>query len=147
MEVILFDNVKNLGLPGDTVKVAEGYFRNFLKPRGLAGESTAENRKRFEKTRQKALVVAAEKTKEAKALAKKLEDVTVTVRAKAGEGDKLFGSVTAHDIADGLAAQGFVVDRKQIEISEHIKNLGLFTVSLKVHPEVEAKVKLLVERA
>jgi large subunit ribosomal protein L9 len=147
MEVILFDNVKNLGHQGDIVKVAEGYFRNYLKPHGLADEATAANKARYDKMRHRALVLAAEKATEARALAKRLDDVTVTVRAKAGESDKLFGSITAHDIADALAAQGFVVDKKQVGVDEHIKRLGLFTVNLRIHPEVEAKVKVLVERA
>ena len=146
MQVILFADVKGLGRQGDTVKVADGYYRNFLKPKGLADEATASNARKYEKVKKRQLELAAEQEADARALAKKLEDVTITIRAKAGEGDKLFGSVTHQDIADALQAQGYVVDRKHIEIEEHIKKLGMFTVGIRLHPEVEGKIRLLIER-
>jgi large subunit ribosomal protein L9 len=147
VEVILFQDVKNLGMQGETVKVAEGYFRNFLKPRGLADVANPSNMKRFEHMKKVQLKLQAEKLAEAQKIAKRLEGVTVTVKAKAGESDRLFGSITQHDIADALIAQGFEVDKKQVEMDEHIKKLGLFTVSVRIHPEVHGKFKVLVERA
>lgn len=146
MEVILFDDVKGLGRQGEIVKVAEGYFRNFIRPKQLGEEATPANMKRYEKMKKKAIELAAERLSEAQALAKRLEEVTVTVRAKAGEGDKLFGSITQQDIADALAAKGFTVDKRHIEIDEHIKRLGTFTVRVQIHPEVLGKLKVQVER-
>lgn len=147
VEVILFEDVKGLGRQGELAKVAEGYFRNYLKPKGLADEATPANRKRFEAMKKRELKLQAEKKAEALKLAKELEQATVTLRAKAGESDKLFGSITSHDIEQALAGAGFIVDKKQIELDEHIKKLGMFTVKIRIHPEVEGKLKLLVERA
>lgn len=147
MEVILFQDVKGLGKQGQVIKVAEGYYRNFLKPKSLAEEATPFNLKRLETMKKKAMQLHAEQVADAKALAKKLEGVTITIKGKAGESEKLFGSITSSDVADALNAQGYIVDKKQIEIDEHIKKLGLFTIGVRIHPEVEGKVKLLVERA
>jgi large subunit ribosomal protein L9 len=147
MEVILFDDVKDLGRQGDVVKVAPGYFRNFLSPKGLAAEATPANRHRFEKMKKKQQELAAARLADAQALAKKIEGITVTVKAKAGETDRLFGSVTQHDIAEALAEAGYTVDKRHIVMEEHIKQLGLFTVGVRIHPEVEGKIRVLVERA
>lgn len=145
MEVILFDDVKNLGRQGDVVKVAEGYFRNFLKPKGLADEATPSSLKRLEHIKKRQLKLAAEREAEARDLAKRLEGVTVTVKAKAGENDKLFGAVTPQNVVDALAASGFIVDKKQVEIPDPIKKLGMYTLAVRIHPEIEGKFKLLVE--
>lgn len=147
MEVILFADVKGLGRQGDRVKVSEGYFRNFLKPRGLADEATPANVKRFERMKQKQLELAAQKVAEARELAKRIQDLVVTLKAKAGESDRLFGSVGAADIAEALKQQGYLIDKKNIELEEPIKKLGTHEVVLRLHPEVRAKVKLVVERA
>ncbi len=147
MEVILFADVKGLGRQGDRVKVSEGYFRNFLKPRGLADEATPANIKRFEKMKQKQLELAAQKVAEARDLAKRIQDLVVTVKAKAGESEKLFGSVGPADIAEALKAQGYLIDKKNIELDEPIKKLGPHEIALRLHPEVRAKVKVVVERA
>lgn len=147
MEVILFEDVKDLGRQGDVVKVASGYYRNFLSPKGLAAEATPANRHRFEKMKKKQQELAAARLADAQALAKKIEGITVTVKAKAGETDRLFGSVTQHDIAEALAAVGYNVDKRQVILEEHIKQLGLFTVGIHIHPEVEGKIRVLVERA
>jgi len=147
MEVILFENVKGLGRQGDKVKVSEGYFRNYLKPRGLAEEATPANLKRFEKMKQKQLELAAEKLSEARELAKRIQDLVVVVKAKAGDSDRLFGSVTAQDIASALEQQGYLIDKKHIELEEPLKKLGDYQVHLRLHPEVKAKVKVVVERA
>ena len=147
MEVILFENVKGLGRQGDKVKVSEGYFRNYLKPRGLAEEATPANLKRFEKMKQKQLELAAEKLSEARELAKRIQDLVVVVKAKAGDSDRLFGSITAQDIASALEQQGYLIDKKHIELEEPLKKLGNYQVHLRLHPEVKAKVKVVVERA
>ncbi|MCX7626553.1 MAG: 50S ribosomal protein L9 [Candidatus Sumerlaeaceae bacterium] len=147
MEVILFADVKGLGRQGDRVKVSEGYFRNYLKPRGLADEATPANVKRFEKMKQKQLELAAQKVAEARDLAKRIQDLVIVVKAKAGESEKLFGSVGAADIAEALKQQGYLIDKKNIELEEPIKKLGVHTVSLRLHPEVHARVKVKVERA
>src|SRR3569833_146879 len=139
MEVVLFDNVKNLGRQGEIVKVAEGYFRNFLKPQNLADVATPAVMKRYEKMKKKQQELSAQKADEARALAKQLEGLTVTIKSKAGESDKLFGSVTQQDIADALTASGFTVDKKQIETDEPIKTLGEHTASIRIHPEVVGK--------
>jgi large subunit ribosomal protein L9 len=146
MEVILYDHVKGLGRQGDLVKVSEGYFRNFLKPKKLAEEATPAALKRYETMKKKAVELATQKAGEAKELAARLASVTVTMKAKAGTGDKLFGAVTNADIAKALESQGFIIDKKQIETPEPIKTLGPHEVSLKIHPEVTAKIKLNVER-
>lgn len=146
MEVILYDHVKGLGRQGDLVKVSDGYFRNYLKPNKLAEEATPAALKRYETMKKKAVELAAQKVGEAKELAGRLANVTINLKAKAGTGDKLFGAVTNADIAKALEAQGFTIDKKQIETNEHIKTLGMHEVTLKIHPEVAAKVKLNVER-
>ena len=146
MKVILYKDVKGVGRQGDVINVADGYFRNFIKPKQLGEEATPENMKRLEKMKAHEMQLAAQKVSEAKQIATKLEGVTVGVKAKAGEGERLFGSVTGADIAEALTKQGFIVDRKQIELHEPIKRLGMFTVDVRIHPEVTGKFKLLVER-
>lgn len=147
MEVILFDSVKNVGRAGDKVKVAGGFFRNFLHPKGLAEEANAGNLKRFEKLKKKAFELAAAKVDDAKAIAASLEGVVVTLKAKAGDSDKLFGSITQGDIADALTAQGFTVQKKQIRTEGPIKSLGEYNVAVEIHPEVDGHVKLVIERS
>jgi large subunit ribosomal protein L9 len=147
MEVILFDHVKGLGRQGDLVKVSDGYFRNYLKPNKLAEEATPAALKRYESMKKKAIDLATQKTGEARELAKRLQNLTVNLKAKAGSGEKLFGAITTHDIADALEAHGFKIDKKQIDTIEPIKTLGPHDVKLKIHPEVSATVKLNVERA
>jgi large subunit ribosomal protein L9 len=146
MDVILYDNVKSLGRQGEIVKVSEGYFRNFLKPKNLAQEATPAALKRWESMKKKEVQLAAEKVAEARELAKRLEDVTISVKGKAGDSEKLFGSITTQEIADAMKAQGYTVDKKNINLEEPIKKLGIFTIGVRIHPEVEGKVKLLVER-
>lgn len=146
MEVILFDTVKGVGIQGEIVKVSEGYFRNFLKPKGLADVATPAVIQRYERSKKKALELAAERAAEAKELARKLADVVVKVQAKAGEGEKLFGSVTTQEIAEALKAAGYVVDKKHLEVDEHIKTLGAHKVKVRLHSEVTGTFTLMVER-
>ena len=146
MEVILFDNVKGLGRQGDLVKVSEGHYRNFLKPRNLAEEATPAALKRYEKMKKKAIELAAQKVAEAQELAKKVQEAKITVKAKAGEKDKLFGAVTSQDVSKALENAGFTMDKKHIEIPEPIKSLGAHEVRLKIHPEVVARVNIQIEK-
>lgn len=146
MDAILFENVQNLGSRGSVVTVAPGYFRNFLSPRGLAVEATESNKCRLQDKLKRLERLALEEAKAARSEAERLEDLTLTFRLKAGEDDKLFGSVTNINIAEALAEAGYEIDRHHIAIPEAIKRLGMFTVEVKLHHEVTAKVKVLVEK-
>jgi large subunit ribosomal protein L9 len=144
MEVILLDSVPNLGDRGATVKVKPGYARNYLFPRKLALPMSDANRNVFserERVLEKRDQVAMEGARKA---AEKLADVSCTIRVQVGEEDKLYGSVTAADIARSLTEQGHEVDRRQIELAEPIKQLGVYTVDLKLHREVSAPIKVWV---
>jgi len=144
MEVILREDVQSLGKAGQLVRVKPGYARNFLLPRGLAFEATEGNKKRIDaEARARASKASAEKAA-AEQLAAQLGAITVTLRGKAGEEGKLFGSITAQDIAEALAAQGHPVDRRRIELEHPIKTLGSHTVGVRVHPEVHAEVRVSV---
>lgn len=144
MEVILRDDVKSLGKAGELVRVKPGYARNFLLPQGLAYEATEGNKKRIvAETRARAVRLAAEKDSAAAAGAR-LQSVTLTFTRKAGEEGRLFGSITSQDVADALAAQGHAVDRRKIELDHPIKALGDHTVTVRLHPEVHAEVRITV---
>jgi large subunit ribosomal protein L9 len=144
IEVILREDVKSLGKAGELVRVKPGYARNFLLPQGLAFEATEGNKKRIAaETRARGTRDQAERT-EAERFAATLGAVTVTLSGKAGEEGKLFGSITAQDIADALAAQGHQVDRRRIELEHPIKTLGHHTVEVRLHPEVHAEVRVSV---
>lgn len=146
MEVILRDDVPNLGHRGDIVTVKDGYARNFLFPRRLALPATPGNRKQVE---QEKLAVARREAKEqtdAEALSRMLAEVVLTIPAKAGESDQLFGSVTAMDIAEALAAKGFNIDKRKVLLEEPIKTIGEYDVPLRLHREVTASVKVAVVR-
>ncbi len=140
MEVILKEDVANLGHRGDVVKVADGYGRNFLLPRKLALQATLANKAVIEQMKAAAARRSAEEKVQAQALVAKLEPLTLSFTRKSGENGQLFGSVTTADIAGELAAKGFDIDRRKIQLSEPIKSLGNFTVSVKLHREVAAHV-------
>lgn len=144
MEVILQEDVHSLGKSGEIVKVSAGYARNYLIPRGLAMLATTRNVKVLE--HQKRMVTQKIKKQEKKAQATKetLEALSLTIRKKAGEQDKLFGAVTAMDIEEAIAKEGYAVDRRRIDLKEPIKNLGVYVVPVKLHPEVIAQVKVWV---
>ena len=144
IEVILREDIKTLGKAGEMVRVKPGYARNFLLPRGLAFEATEGNKKRIAaETRARSVRDQAERT-DAERFAATLGAVTLTLTGKAGEEGKLFGSITAQDIADALAAQGHQVDRRRIELEHPIKTLGHHTVGVRLHPEVRAEVRVSV---
>jgi large subunit ribosomal protein L9 len=146
MKVILQEEVEKLGRRGDVVEVAGGYARNFLLPRKLAIEATAGNLKRLEQIRGQLARRTATEKESAQQLAAQLSGVTVTLARKAGETDQLFGSVTAADIAEALAAQGYNVDKRRIHLDDPIKLLGEYTVPLKLVHDVSATVKVVVIR-
>jgi large subunit ribosomal protein L9 len=142
MEVILREDVKSLGKAGDLVRVKPGYGRNYLLPSGLAYEATEGNKKRIAaETRARSTRAEAERT-EAQAQAARLGAVELTLTGKAGEEGKLFGSVTASDIAEALAARGFEVDRRRIELDQPIKTLGRHTVGVRLHADVRAEIRV-----
>lgn len=146
MEVILREEIESLGTRGQVVKVKEGYARNFLLPRRLAVPATDANKKIVEQERNSWLKKEAKRASEAADLGKLLEPLVLTIRQKAGENDQLFGSVTAKDIADALAAQKFEIDRKKIQLAEPIRQLGEFKVPVKLHREVTATITVNVEK-
>ncbi|MBL0938065.1 MAG: 50S ribosomal protein L9 [Gemmatimonadaceae bacterium] len=142
MEVILRNAVDKLGHPGDIVSVSPGYARNFLLPRGLAYEATAGNRKRIAAEKNRLEALEAEKVAAAKQIADKLAEVSVTFAARVGEEGKLFGSVTTADIAHQLEAQGFKIEKRQIELNEPIKSLGVYRVGIRLHADVHPEIKV-----
>ncbi len=145
MEVILLENIDKIGTRGQVVKVAAGYGRNFLLPKKLAVAATPQNRKWVEQQRVRFLKLEAKEKADAADLATLLQDVSVTLIRKAGEKGNLFGSVTSMDVAEKLLAQGYHIDKRKIQISTPIKVLGEYGVPVKLHREVTATVKVLVE--
>lgn len=144
MKVILKEDVKNLGKMGDIVNVAEGYANNFLIPKKLAVEAITKNIKALEHQK-KTIQEKAKKIKNtSKDLADRVSSLTLSIKAKAGEEGKLFGSITSMDIVDALKNEGIEIDRKKILLEEPIKRLGSYTVSVKVHPEITAQINITV---
>lgn len=144
MKIILKEDVKNLGRMGDIVNVAEGYARNFLIPRKLAVEANTKSIKALEHEK-KIIQEKAKKIKNAyQELSDRISSMTLTIRAKAGEEDKLFGSITTMDIAEALKSEGVNIDRKKIALDEPIKRLGSYTVSVRIHPEIAAQLNIQV---
>jgi large subunit ribosomal protein L9 len=146
MDVILREDIDNLGARGQVVKVAPGYARNFLLPKRLAVAATDSNKKIVEQERQAHLRKEAKLQTEARDLAKLLGTLTVTISRKAGENDQLFGSVTANDIADALAAQKYTVDRRKIQLDDPIRTLGEHKVPVRLHKDVVADLTVTVSR-
>ena len=144
MEVILRQAVEKLGHPGDIVKVSPGYGRNFLLPRGLAFEATPGNRKRIEQERQRLDSAEEQRRGAAQEIATKLEQVSLTFSARVGEEGKLFGSVTSADIAQQLEQQGFHIEKRQIELHEAIRALGVYRVPIRLHADVHPEIKVWV---
>ena len=144
MEVILKEDVANLGHRGDVVKVADGYGRNFLLPRRLAMQATEANKSVIEQMKAAAARRSATEKAQAEELVGKLELVALSFTRKSGENGQLFGSVTSADIASDLSAKGFEVDRRKIQLTEPLKNLGDYTISIKLHREVTAHIKVQV---
>ncbi|MCL0049865.1 50S ribosomal protein L9 [Thermodesulfovibrionales bacterium] len=144
MEIILKEDVQDLGQIGDVIKVKSGYARNFLIPKGLAAEANPRNIKVFEHEKKKIQKLAKKAMTDAKELASRLSTTPVTIKVKTGKSDKLFGSVTAMDIADALKKEGVDIDRKKILLEESIRRLGNYTVSVKIYPDVSAQLNVQV---
>ena len=142
MKVILLEDVRGTGKAGDVANVSDGYARNMLIPRGLAVEATAQNIKQLEKKKEAMAKKFAEDKAAALELKKKLEEVTVEVRTKAGKDGKVFGSVTSKDIADALNQMGFDIDKKKIQLDSPIKATGMTAVNVKLFTEISGKVKV-----
>jgi large subunit ribosomal protein L9 len=144
MQVILQEDVLNLGRAGDIVNVKEGYGRNFLLPRKKAVVADTKNVKQFEHN--KRIVVAKQQKRkgEAEAIAAKLGQLSITIGREAGEEDKIFGSVTTKDISDALRGEGFMIDKHDIKLEAPIKQIGIFDVGIRLHSEVNGIVKIWV---
>jgi large subunit ribosomal protein L9 len=146
MDVILRYDVPNLGHAGEAVNVADGYARNYLLPKGIAEKATKDNLARIEAELRRRAIAEAKEKEECETLAKRLAEVSVTIARKAGEDDKLYGSVTNMDIAKALENEGMAIDRRKIQVDPPIRELGVFTVDVSVHPEVTATVRVWVVR-
>jgi large subunit ribosomal protein L9 len=144
MDVILRQAIENLGNPGDVVTVKPGYARNYLLPRGLAYEATPGNLKRIANERQRLEAAEGTRRDAARELAKRIEEVSLTFSARVGEEGKLFGSITASDIAQQLEAQGVEIEKRQIDLHEPIKTLGVFRVPVRLHADVHPEVRVWV---
>lgn len=146
MEVILRQTIAKLGRAGEVVQVKDGYARNYLIPQGLAYVATAGTKRQVEAEARRRSTRAAAERGDAEALAAQLAQVELTFTAKAGDGDRLFGSITSADIAERLAEQGVVVDKRDIELEEPIKAIGVYTVPVRVHADVRGEIRVWVVR-
>ncbi len=141
-EVLLMDQVEGLGIEGDIVKVADGYARNFLFPKGIATEVTEGKKRQIEKKRLERLSQLEKEKGAAEELAKKIEGVECTIAVKVGENGQLFGSVGIPPILEKLAEQGLEVDKSKVDLVTPLHELGVFDVALKLHPEVTGTLKV-----
>jgi large subunit ribosomal protein L9 len=146
MEVILKENVEKLGSRGDVVKVAEGYGRNYLLPHKLAIQANAGNKAVVEQMKAASVRRSAKEKSQAEELAKQFEGLSATFQRRAGEGEHLFGSVTSGDIAEAIAKKGINLDKRQIQLHDPLKSLGEFTVPVKLHKDVTAHLKVVIEK-
>lgn len=144
MEVILRQAVENLGKPGDVVKVSNGYARNYLLPHGVAFEATPGNLRRIQQERDRLEAAENERRAAAQGLADKLEQVQLTFSARVGDEGKLFGSVTSADVAQQLEAQGFHIEKRQIDLHEPIKALGVYRIPIRLHADVKPEIRVWV---
>lgn len=146
MKLLLKEDVESLGTRGDIVEVARGYGRNYLVPKGFAIEATAGNVKLLNQEKRRIEAVLVKELEKAEALAAALNRITVKISQRAGEDDKLYGSVTNIDIAKSLSEKSVEVDRKKILLEEPIKSLGAHKVAIKIHPRVTATITVIVEK-
>lgn len=143
-KIILLKDVDNLGRSGDVVSASEGYARNFLFPRGIALSATEQNIKVAEANRKRKAEAMEKEKQEALRLADAISKVSCTIAVEAGKDDKLFGSVTSADIQKALEAEGINIDKKKIELKDHITQIGIFQIPIKLHQEITAALKLWV---
>jgi len=144
MKLLLRQDYESLGVAGDVVNVKPGFARNFLIPQGIAMLATGKNVKRYENDQKQAHWIEEKEKRQSEELAKTLENVSCTITVQVGEEDKMFGSVTSQNITEALDAQGYKVDKRKILLEEPIKSLGIYSVPIKLHTDVEAKVKVWV---
>ena len=144
MEVILLNEIHNLGHPGEVIKVKNGYARNYLLPKGLALEVTSGNMKIIEAQKAKRLQKEQEAKADAERISQKLAGISCTIAVNSGEDDRIFGAVTNADVAAALGAEGVVTDKKDIVIEEDISKLVIYYCKVKLHPQVVQRVKLLI---
>jgi large subunit ribosomal protein L9 len=147
VKVIFMEDIPNVGEKGEIKDVAAGYARNYLIPKGLAQQATPGRLKDLKMQAEAKARKTAQAIQAAEKMVAKIEGKQVTIKVKAGEEGRLFGSVTSADIAQALAAQGIKVDKKKIELDDYIKSLGDYTVQIKLHPEVATSVNVIVEKA
>jgi large subunit ribosomal protein L9 len=143
-EMVLMADVEGLGAQGEVVRVRDGFARNFLLPKGLAAPVTEATRRRLLKLQAERAVESAAKLLAARAVAERLQKVSCTVPVKTGEGDKLFGAVTAQHVADLLKTKGIEVDRRQIELEQPLHELGVFQIPVRLHSELTVSIKVSV---
>ena len=144
MEVILRQTVENVGKPGDVVDVKAGFARNYLIPRGLAFPATTGYKKQIAQQKARLEAAESERVKAAQEVASRLEQVSLTFSARVGDEEKLFGSVTAADIAEQLQGQGFDIEKRQVELHEPIKSLGVYRIPIRLHAEVHPEIRVWV---
>jgi len=145
MKVLLLQDVESLGEAGQIVQVKNGFGRNYLIPNGLVRLATPGVVKAWEEERRQKSRKLAKKREDAENLAKEIESIDLVIRAKVGEENRIFGTVTAQAIVDGLASHGVTIDRKNVHLADEVRVLGVYTAVLKVHPEVECNLKFRVE--
>lgn len=144
MKVILIEDVQSLGSMGEVVEVKDGYARNMLFPKKLAKPANASNLKIIDEIKKKKISALTKEKKEAERIREKMAAISCTITAEAGEDDKLFGSITAQDIASAFEAEGFSIDKRKIVLEEPLKKLGVYHVTVNLHAEVTAEVKVWV---
>jgi large subunit ribosomal protein L9 len=142
VEVLLMDAVPGLGIEGDVVRVADGYARNYLFPRGMASEVTEGKKRQIEKKRVERLELMRKEKTAAEALAKKFEALSCTIAVKTSEGGKMFGSVSVAQIIEKMAEQNITLERGQVKLDAPLHELGVFDVTISLHPEVNAVLKV-----
>jgi large subunit ribosomal protein L9 len=144
MKLVLRQDYEPLGESGSVVNVKTGFARNFLIPKGLAMPATEKNLKRYENEKKQMYWRQEKEKRQSEELSKTLENVSCTITVQVGEEDKMFGSVTSQNIAEALESQGYTIDKRKIILEEPIKSLGIYSVPIKLHTDVEAKVKVWV---
>ena len=144
MQIVLKEDIDKLGRRGEIVKVADGYARNYLLPLGKALPATAGNLKVIEREKRRYVVRLTKEKEENQALGGRIQALSLTLVRKVGESDVLYGSVTSGDVAESLSKEGIVVDKRRIQLPEPIKSLGIYTIPIRLHPEVTAEVKVWV---
>jgi large subunit ribosomal protein L9 len=146
MEVILKKSVEGLGAPGDVLKVSDGYARNYLLPMQLAVHATERNRRYLDHQKRVIDQQESKNREHAREIASQISGVTCTLKRRAGENDRLFGSVTSMDIAEAVRAEGFELERRFFELAEPIRELGVFMVPVRLHTDVVVELRVVVER-